>query len=361
MNQKPKIATVVGARPQFVKTSLLSKALEGAGVHEVLIHTGQHYDDTMSAIFFREMAIPKPQYNLGIGGLSQGAQTGKMLEALETVLLAEKPQALMVYGDTNSTLAGALAGAKLQIPIVHIEAGLRCYNRDTPEEINRVLTDHLSEVLFCPSAIAKDQLKKEGIEKGVHVVGDIMVDCLRTFLPLAQKRNILKELNLKPGGYFLATIHRAANTNNIENLKEILKAFNHLGAPVVFPVHPRTRPLVEKIIQDQTEDENLKILDPVGYLDFLALEESAQLIITDSGGIQKEAYALKVPCLTLRQETEWTETLQSGWNRLIAADCQAILKAVKEVDPRGKPARPYGQGQATQKMLAILLEHFSSK
>ncbi|KLU59328.1 UDP-2,3-diacetamido-2,3-dideoxy-D-glucuronate 2-epimerase [Peptococcaceae bacterium CEB3] len=350
-----KIATIVGARPQFIKAAAVSRVLR-LEHQETLIHTGQHYDSNMSDIFFTELHIPRPDYNLGVGSGRQGEQTGAILQAVEEVLLQAKPDAVLVYGDTNSTLGGALAAAKLHIPVFHIEAGLRSFNRDMPEEINRVLTDHLSMLLLCPTQTAVNNLSAEGIQKGVHLSGDVMYDAFRYNSRLArQSLSLPEKLGLAPGSYILGTIHRAENTDDPQRLKGILRALGQAGRPVILPLHPRTR----KVMDDQgfgdlLEGSQVRILEPVGYLDMICLEENAWKILTDSGGVQKEAYFAGVPCITLRDETEWTETVAAGWNVLVGADTQSILKAVIEFAP--PPGRPqiFGDGDAAGKFLSVL-------
>jgi len=323
-----KIVTVVGARPQFIKCAPVSRELRKVTT-EVLVHTGQHYDVTMSEIFFRELEIPRPDYNLGVGSGPQGAQTGEMLKRIEEALVKERPDYVVVYGDTNSTLAGALAAAKLHIPVAHVEAGLRSFNRRMPEEINRVMTDHLSTLLCCPTETAVTNLAQEGITKGVHLVGDAMYDALHDNLLIAQRRStILEKLALRSKGYLLATVHRADNTDQPENLNNIVSAFMKLaraGQTVVFPAHPRTRKRLDTFAGNG--HPNLLMIDPVSYLDMLALEKNTKVILTDSGGVQKEAYWLHVPCITLRDETEWVETLEDGRNQLAGAGTERIYAA----------------------------------
>lgn len=351
-----KFLTVVGARPQFIKAAPVSKLLRKQH-HEVLLHTGQHYDDEMSAIFFRELRIPKPDYNLGIGSASHGSQTGQMLARIEEILQAENPTGVLVYGDTNSTLAGALAAIKLQIPVAHVEAGLRSFNRSMPEEHNRVLTDHCSDLLFCPTQTAVNHLTTEGITQGVHLVGDVMYDAVREFGALArQQSTILEHYGLST--YFLATVHRPYNTDNPERLRSILSAFSQLNQPVIFPAHPRTRKRIKEFGLEQlvTSSPTLHLIEPVGYLDMLMLEQNARLILTDSGGVQKEAYFFAVPCVTLRPETEWIETVEVGWNYLVDAGNSAKIKqavinfqAIQETPP---PV--FGDGHAAQKITHLL-------
>jgi len=346
MKKRVKVVTIVGARPQFIKAAPVSRVLRQQHT-EILAHTGQHYDDNMSAVFFDELDIPEPDYNLGIGSGSHGAQTGAMLAAIEQVLVKEQPDWVLVYGDTNSTLAGALTAAKLHIKIAHVEAGLRSFNRAMPEEINRVMADHLSDLLFCPSQTAVDNLAVEGISRGVHLVGDVMADALAFAVERSQGRSqILLRFGLAAKKYLLVTVHRAENTDNHDRLKNILSALNSLSETVVFPVHPRTRLVIEKM--DYTLQDHVLLSEPVGYLDMVQLEKSARMILTDSGGIQKEAYWLSVPCVTLRDETEWLETVQAGWNVLVGADKEAIVQAVRSFEPPAAHEVLYGNGKASE-------------
>lgn len=351
-----RVVTVLGARPQFVKAAPVSKALQDAGHHEILVHTGQHYDDVMSAVFFRELNLPEPAYNLGVGSGPHGWQTGQMLARIEEVLLAEKPDWVLVYGDTNSTLAGALAAVKLHIPVAHVEAGLRSFNRTMPEEHNRVLTDHCADLLFCPTRTAVDNLAREGITQGVHLVGDVMYDAVLQFGQLAEERStILNDLGLIPKSYLLATVHRPYNTDDPERLRSILEALVEIGEPVIFPVHPRTRQRMEALNVQTLDRSNVRMIEPVGYLDMLMLEQHARLILTDSGGMQKEAYFFAVPCVTLRPETEWAETVRSGWNMLVEADSRRIRDAVKNTAwPEGRPAPTFGDGSAARQIVQIM-------
>ena len=354
-----KVLSIVGARPQFIKAAPVGKALRAAGHTEVLVHTGQHYDDGMSAIFFRELEIPEPGYNLGVGSGSHGWQTGLMLMRVEEVLLAEKPDWVLVYGDTNSTLAGALAACKLRIPLAHVEAGLRSFNREMPEEHNRVLTDHCSDLLFCPTQTAVDNLAREGITEGVHLVGDTMYDAVLQFAEIARQRStILQDLDLKPKGYLLATVHRPYNTDIPENLRNILTAFLEIGEPIVFPVHPRTRQKIAELDGTFNLERgtcNVQMIEPVGYLDMLMLEQQARLILTDSGGMQKEAYFFGVPCVTLRPETEWVETVEAGWNVVVGAEREQIVEAVNgHVWPQEIPPAIFGNGQAAGQIVKLI-------
>ncbi len=455
-----KIATIIGARPQFIKAAAVSRAIaahnrqtlnldpstsnielrtlnfEHSILNEILIHTGQHYDDGMSAVFFRELEIPEPKYNLAIGSGSHGAQTGQMLTGIEKVLIEEKPDWVLIYGDTNSTLAGALAAAKLHIPIAHVEAGLRSFNRRMPEEINRVVADQLSTLLLCPSQVAVDNLAAEGIggkgdrmspiidepppalratsasggqkesspvnleqssniehrtlnlehsspveprtlnieqASSVIVTGDVMADALQFAATKASAQSdILARLGLQPQRYLLATVHRAENTDDPKRLSNIMAALAELAErePVILPLHPRTRKILERTSNLDTRTLNiehrtlniehpssLRLLDPLGYFDIIALEKSARMLLTDSGGMQKEAYWLGVPCVTLRDETEWVETVESGWNILTGADRNRIVTAVRSFKPPSDHSPLYGDGQAAEKILSILCQN----
>ena len=311
-----RVLTVVGARPQFVKAAPVARAFAAAGIEEVMVHTGQHFDANMSEVFFQELEIPEPRYNLDIHGGTHGAMTGRMLAAVEEVLLAEKPDALLIYGDTNSTLAGALAASKLHIPVLHVEAGLRSFNRAMPEEINRIVADHLSALLFCPSQAAVTHLASEGIAKGVHFVGDVMQDATLFAQARASERlRLLAGLGVAPGGYALCTLHRAENTDDPARLRTMIDYLRTAanGQPVIWPIHPRTRGVIDR---EGIALDGIVITDPVGYFDMHALLAHAAIVLTDSGGLQKEAYFHRVPCVTLRDETEWIETIEAGWNRL---------------------------------------------
>ena len=347
-----KFLSIVGARPQFVKAAMLSEKLRQQG-EEILVHTGQHYDDNMSQVFFDELSIQKPDIHLGIGGGSHAEQTGRMLIEIEKVLLQEKPDWCIVFGDTNSTLAGALAAAKVHIPVAHVEAGLRSFNKNMPEEINRILCDHMSDALFCPTQHAADLLEHEGITKGVHVVGDVRADVFKGSLAKAEEKStILAELKLQPRSYVLATVHRAANTDHLENLRILLETLGKLKQPVVFPMHPRTRGVIQ--VEKMTVPQNLRVIDPVGYFDILKLEVNADAILTDSGGMQKEAYWAGVRCLTLRDETEWVETVEAGWNRIVGVDPDLIVATLLNWFPSGNRPDLYGDGCATDEIVEVL-------
>lgn len=356
-----KIVTVVGARPQFIKAAAVSRVVrsEFAGkIEEILVHTGQHYDDNMSKVFFEELDIPEPRFNLEISGGHHGAMTGRMLEAIEKVLLQEKPDWLLIYGDTNSTLAGALAAAKLHIPVAHVEAGLRSFNMRMPEEINRIMADRVSSQLFCPTQAALDNLKAEGVTQGVHNVGDVMYDVALFYRDRAKLHSqALASLNLGRGEFALATCHRAENTDDPKRLGQILFALAELAAqyPVVLPLHPRTR----KIINENGFGgflEKLRVTEPLPFLDMIALEQGARLILTDSGGVQKEAFFYGVPCITMRDETEWVETVDAGWNRLVGADSSKILAAAQNIHRPDTQVIPYGDGRASSKILECLMK-----
>lgn len=348
------IASIVGARPQFIKAAPILRALSGK-FKVVLIHTGQHYDVDMSEVFFDELDLRRPTINLGVGSGSHGEQTGKMMMSLDHVLGDSDPVCALVYGDTNSTLAAALVAAKQGIPVAHIEAGLRAYNRSMPEEINRIVCDHISSYLFCPTEVSVKNLEKEGVVEGVHLVGDVMYDALIHNLELARlKSRILDRINLEPKTYALATIHRAANTDDTHNLRKIINAFGQLPIQIILPLHPRTKHASDQAKLDIPE--NIHVIEPVGYLDMLILEENADCILTDSGGIQKEAYWLGVRCLTLREETEWVETVSSGWNKLVGSDERRICELYANWHPKGDRLPVYGNGKTAEKVAQVLLE-----
>lgn len=356
-----KITSIVGARPQFIKCAPLSRELRKEH-KEILVHTGQHYDPEMSDIFFEELEIPKPDYNLGIGSGNHGEQTGKMLVEIENVLLKEKPDLMLVYGDTNSTLAGALAASKLHIKVAHVEAGLRSFDRKMPEEINRVLTDHVSNLLLCPTRTAIDNLAKEGIVEGVHLVGDVMVDALEYNWKVAEEKSrIIEKLGLKRGKYVVITLHRPSNTDSKENMCNIIEALVQSGKIAVFPVHPRTEKFMRDYGMWDNKPGNLKLIQPVGYLDMLRLIGNAEKILTDSGGIQKEAYILEVPCITLRENTEWVETLEDGWNVLVGADRKKIIKALNEFKHHERKKDIFGNGFACIKIREIINNEIAFK
>lgn len=374
---KIKVVTIVGARPQFIKAAPLSRKIRKENT-EILVHTGQHYDNNMSSVFFDELNIPKPDYNLGVGSASHGKQTGEMIIAIEEVLLQEKPDWIIVYGDTNSTIAGSLAASKLHIPIIHVEAGLRSYNRNMPEEINRVLTDNISTVLSCPTKIAVDNLRKEGFKniynKGnliqkdnkknfkydssepmVVNTGDVMYDAVLYNKNLAKnKSKILNKLDLTLENYYLATVHRAENTDDKEKLENIFKQFTELEKKVILPIHPRTNKRINEFNLDKLlKHKNIMIIDPVGYLDMISLVGNAAKVITDSGGVQKEAFMLGTPCITLRDETEWIETVEYGRN-VLAGLGGKNLNINADFNSIDKNKFPYGKGDAAEKIVNLL-------
>jgi len=347
-----KVLSVVGARPQFIKAVVVSKKLRQKGINEILVHTGQHYDFNVSDVFFKELNLPKPNYYLGVGSGLHGEQTGKMLIEIEKVLLKEKADLVIVYGDTNSTLAGALAVSKLRIPVAHVEAGLRSYNKNMPEEINRVLTDHISDILFCSSKVAVENLKKEGITKNVYLVGYVMLD-----IALVDINEVLKKYNLEYKNFILVTIHRAENTDNLENLKNIWEALVEIAQnniKIFFPIHPRTKKaLKENKLLGNNIPNNLILSEPISYKEMVALEQSAKLIITDSGGVQKEGPFFGTPCIILRNETEWTEIIDIGFNKLVGTKKENIVKTSLKIFNEEKIYAPvrefYGDGRAGEK------------
>ncbi|MEZ4867731.1 MAG: UDP-N-acetylglucosamine 2-epimerase (non-hydrolyzing) [Caldilineaceae bacterium] len=350
-----KIMSIVGARPEFIQAAPIRRALQGtSGQQEVWVHTGQHYDYQMSQAFFDDLDIPAPNYNLNVGSGSHGKQTSEILTRLEAVLLEERPDVVIVRGDTNSTVAGALAAAKLQIPSVHIEAGERSYNRHMPEEINRLVTDCLSDRHFCVSRTAVQQLAAEGIVDSVFWVGDVMYDALLQHRPIARaKSTIVQRLELQAGAYGLVTIHRAANTDDAVRLAQIVAALNSVSETIVFPVHPRTRKALAGI--DAKFADHVRLIEPVGYFDMMMLEENARIIATDSGGVQREAYYLGIPCLTLRDETEWYETVTTGWNLLIGAKPERIIDAWFNFRPPTEHPPIFGEGHAAQQIVESLI------
>jgi len=384
-----KLVNVVGARPQFIKVAPILKAIaqyneehSNQPIQEVLAHTGQHYDYEMSGIFFEDLGLKAPDYHLGVGSGSHGYQTGEMLKRIEEVLLKEKPNLVMVYGDTNSTLAGALAAAKLHMPVAHVEAGLRSFNRKMPEEINRVLTDHISSYLFCPTKTAVENLRREGFTNILNdgeltpcpidphsslpapVVintGDVMHDAALMYLELAEEKStILDELGLRPKEYALATVHRAENTDNPERLNAIFQGLANIakkGLPVIVPLHPRTRRTLSQLSTPSPPSSSaplLKIIDPVSYLDMLAMEKNANVILTDSGGVQKEAFFFRIPCVTLREETEWVETVETGWNTLVGCDLERIGRVAMEAQLGVESSWPYGDGRAAERVVSLM-------
>ncbi len=354
-----RIVSVVGARPQFIKAAPVCAALRERH-DEILVHTGQHYDPGMSDVFFEELGIPRPDHNLEVGSASHGRQTGEMLASLEGLFLESGPDVVLVYGDTNTTLAAALAAAKLAIPVAHVEAGLRSYVRTMPEEINRVLTDHISDLLFCPTAAAVENLAREGVTEGVAMVGDVMLDTARLFAERVDVGAVLARWGLEPGGYHFATVHRAATSDDPGRLASVVRAFGRLERPVVWAVHPRTRANLARFGLEAlvTGQNNVSAVDPVPYMETVALLKGSAGLLTDSGGMQKEAYFFGVPCVTLRDETEWVETVELGWNRLAGSDEERIVRAVTEM--RAPDQRPdvYGDGHSASRIVACLEQRF---
>jgi UDP-N-acetylglucosamine 2-epimerase len=354
-----KIISIVGARPQFIKVKPVSEELGKKRIRHIIVHTGQHYDHEMSRVFFDELEIPRPDYNLGAGSSRSGRGVERMAAGIGSVIEKERPCVVIVYGDTDSTLAGALAAAKLKTPLAHVEAGLRSYNAMMPEEVNRVITDHIASDLFCPTKRSVDNLAREGISEGVSLVGDTMYDAIIRFAALARKRSaILDRMGLKKKGYLLATIHRQSNADLASNLKKIFAAFKMIDDGIILPLHPRTLKSFKK--NGLKAPSNVRIIKPVGYLDMIALEENAKLILTDSGGVQKESYWLKVPCVTMRDETEWVETIDAGCNILTGCDPDRIVRAVgrRRVLYVQKPL--YGDGRSAERIASRLIERYLS-
>jgi UDP-GlcNAc3NAcA epimerase len=349
-----KILTIVGARPQFIKASPVGRALREAGHREVLVHTGQHYDDVMADVFFRELEIPEPHVNLGVGSGSHAFQTGEMLQLLEPILQHERPDRVLVYGDTNSTLAGALAASKLRLPLAHVEAGMRSYNREMPEEINRVLSDHVSDLLFCATRTSVENLRREGITRGVRLVGDVMYDALQMFLPIARRRSrILEQLGLETRQYALVTVHRAETVDSDLRLTKLLSQIAKLELPIVFPAHPRTRKRMDALGLLKESPASLQIVPPVGYFDMLLLESEARLILTDSGGVQREAFFLSVPSIILRSETEWPELVEAKASALAGDDFEGVASAPPG-PPTARPEELFGGGDASVRIASEL-------
>lgn len=357
-----KIVTIVGARPQFVKAAAVSRVIREKHT-EILVHTGQHYDNNMSDIFFEELHIPKPDINLGVGSGSHAKQTAEMMIGIEEILLKEKPDYLMVYGDTNSTLAGAIAAAKIHVPIIHVEAGLRSFNMRMPEEQNRILTDRISTFLLCPTDVAVENLEKEGLTEGVFNVGDVMCDAVLYYSRLLNEKPASHYFSHLQGlfedvkevaDWYLATVHRAENTDSLEKVKEILDAFEQLDAPVIFPVHPRTKGMVKELV-DSVGYKNTIFVEPMGYLDMLYFVKNAKKAVTDSGGLQKETYILNTPCVTVRDQTEWVETLIGNHNILAKPNAKDIVdKVMNTVIDESKKANHYGNGDAAEKICELI-------
>lgn len=356
-----KLLTIVGTRPQLVKVAAVSRELRKE-FNEILVNTGQHYDYNMAGIFFEQLNIPKPDYDLGVGSMSHGRQTGNMMIKIEEVVEKENPDAVIVYGDTNSTLAGALVASKLHIPVIHIEAGLRSFNKKMPEEINRVMTDHVSELLFAPTEVAVENLKKENIVQGVYQIGDVMYDAVLYNVAIAEKKYSLNDYGLQPKEYVLGTIHRAENTDSEERMNAIINALINLEDIVFLPLHPRTRGKLEEynLLNKLSNAKNIILSEPISYLEMLLLEKNAKAIVTDSGGVQKEAYFAKVPCFTLRDETEWIETVEVGWNRLVNPINEDLALIIKNFNTGKYQEDLYGDGKAGEKITKIIKNHFIS-
>lgn len=361
-NSIKKIVTIIGARPQFIKAAMVSRQLKN-NFEEVIVHTGQHYDKNMSDIFFEQLNIPTPKYNLGVGSGTHGKQTGEMLIKIEEVLLEERPDYVLIYGDTNSTLAGALAASKLLIPVIHIEAGLRSYNREMPEEQNRVLSDHISKILICPTQTAVDNLKKEGITENVYNLGDVMCDSVLHYSKLANETINNKNIDIIPlfnkkelSDWYLATIHRAENTVDDRKLAVILSVFENSDKMVIFPVHPRIKKMIKEL-NDKNNYKNIYFVEPVDYLTMLYLTKNATKVVTDSGGLQKECYILGIPCITVRDQTEWVETLNNGYNVLSKPEYNELYDKIinAKINPYNK-VDYYGDGHASEKINKLLME-----
>jgi len=348
-----RVLSVIGARPQFIKAALLSAELERRGVQEILVHTGQHYDYRMSEIFFEQLHIPQPAHFLEVGSANHGAQTGEMMKRLEPIIIKTDPDWVIVYGDTNSTLAGAMVAAKLNVPVAHVEAGLRSFNRTMPEEINRIVADHVSTLLLVPNESSARQLLTEGISSGVAVVGDLMIDLVKSVAAsLPPSPAVLAKFELQGKQYGVVTIHRASNTDDTEAFARIVSGLRKTEMPLIFPVHPRTKALAEKL--GVGRDDNIVLCDPLSYFDMVGLLVHAHVVCTDSGGIQKEAFALRVPCVTLRDETEWNETLTEGWNVLTGTSPEFIAKAAMRAKPSSLP-KAHGEPNCSARIVDRLL------
>ncbi len=359
-----KICTVIGARPQFVKAAVVSAEIaKHDQIEEIIIHTGQHYDKDMSDIFFSELSVPREKYNLGVGSGNHGEQTGKMLSGIEDVLQREKPDWVLIYGDTNSTVAGSLAAVKLHIPVAHVEAGMRSFNRTMPEEVNRVVADHICDLNLCSTKAAMDNLELEGRGFTAQLVGDVMYDCVLKFSEIAEKSDptgkLLNNIGVEPEKYILMTCHRAENTNDVNRLVQIVEGVNKIAEklPVVYPIHPRTKGYLQRFGIDFSD--NVKIISPVSYFEMILLTKNSNMVLTDSGGVQKEAFFHTVPCITMRDETEWGETIEMGWNRIVGADKEKIFHAFEhfsKVKPVFPDIMPYGDGNASEKVVSAMLK-----
>lgn len=356
-----KIVSIIGARPQFVKAAVVSKEIRKYH-NEIIIHTGQHYDNGLSYVFFYQLKIPEPDYNLGIGSGTHAYQTGEMLIGIEKILMQENPDFVLIYGDTNSTISGSLAAVKLHIPIGHVESGLRNFDMSIPEEVNRVVSNHLATFNFAPTITAVNNLKKEGITKNVFLTGDVMYDSLISQMKIAEKKScILKKLQIINEEYIIATIHRPRNTDNIKNLVNIFSAFKNCGKKVIVPLHPRTQKELKKNSLNFQGESNLKITNPLNYFDFLILLKNANKVVTDSGGVQKEAYILKKPCITIYPSTSWIETVEDGWNVLVQPEKNVIINTINNFEPSKKHHNHYGNGDAGKKISQIINDYFQEK
>lgn len=352
-----KILTVVGARPQFIKASVLSSEYATRNWHECLVHTGQHYDYEMSEIFFDQLQIRRPDYNLGVGSASHAVQTAEMMKGLEPILESIQPDWVIVIGDTNTTLAAALTAAKMGLPVAHVEAGLRSHTKDMPEEINRIVVDHISTLLFTPTMTATKNIEREGIDRGVYEVGDVLVEIVRRIAAESGNSSaILNRFDVEPGAFALMTLHRASNTLNLMSFQAVIESLKRLPYPVIFPLHPRTAPLVPT-----RKAQNVKFCEPLSYSETVVLEKNARVIITDSGGIQREAYILGTPCVTVRDETEWIETLAGAWNVLVGNSPDRLIAAALRERPRGRPEPLFGSGSSAQGIAAVLQAQMHSQ
>lgn len=357
-----KVVSIVGARPQFIKAAPVCRVLRERHT-EILVHTGQHYDRGMSEVFFSELGIPEPDVNLGVGSGTHAGQTAEMLAAIESLLMQEAPQCVLVYGDTNTTLAGGLAASKLIIPLAHVEAGLRSFDRTMPEEINRLVVDRVSDVLLCPTTTAVENLRREGITRGVELVGDVMLDTARHYAAHSSTEEVLASFGVEPGGYFLATVHRAANSDDEARLASIVRAFGRVGKPVIWPVHPRTAANLARFgLEGSVEAEgDVRAVSPIPYGQTIALLREAAGLLTDSGGMQKEAYFFGVPCVTMRDETEWVETVELGWNTLAGADTDRIVEAASDLHHPAERPDVYGDGHAAEAAVAAIEKHVAAR
>jgi UDP-N-acetylglucosamine 2-epimerase len=357
-----RVVTMVGNRPQFVKAAAVSRVLRESH-QEVLVHSGQHYDDELSAVFFRELGVPAPDHELGVGSAPDGEQIGRIMHAFEPIAAAASADIALVYGDTNTTIAGALSCARLRLPLAHVEAGMRSFDHSMPEERNRVVTDHLSDLLLCSTEVAVANLREEGITEGVELVGDVMADVALAMAPVARERSAAgRRLGLDTGRYLLVTAHRAGNVDDPEALRRLVEILLALPLPAVFPVHPRTRERLAAAgaLGTLAQNDSLSLTEPLGYLDFLALLQDAAAVLTDSGGVQKEAYLAGVPCVTLRDTTEWTETVELGWNRIVGLDRERALAALNGIAPPAARPELYGGGHAARNVVEVL-ERWTSR